>query len=199
MMLCLLRNTEYTIGSKKLKLTINQDPVEVHQRNHQGEAPRNLQVLQKTKSSRSSLGKTSMRERALEEKLKIIHRRKACCHLSLAKLKARSQIFDEIEDDRYLADRYVERNKPTLLEGRTKTSIISKIKKDELMDRTTNLPEIRNLNISSNKEGCQKEADVKGNTKAAKYSVGELPKSKNQKEDNKCCSAHMQNHMCLRR
>ena len=80
-MLCLLRNTEYTIGSKKLKLTINQDPVEVHQRNHQGEAPRNLQVLQKTKSSRSSLGKTSMRERALEEKLKIIHRRKACCHL----------------------------------------------------------------------------------------------------------------------
>ena len=34
---------------------------------------------------------------------------------------------------------------------------------------------------SNNKEGCQKEADVKGNTKAAKYSV----ESKIQKNDNK--------------
>ena len=41
------------------------------------------------------------------------------------------------------------------------------------------------MNINSNKGGCQKEADVKGNIKAAKYSVGELPKSKNQKEDNR--------------
>ena len=65
------------------------------------------------------------------------------------------------------------------------------------MDRTRNLQEIRNINISSNKEGYQKEADVKDNTKAAKYSVGKLPKSKNQKEDNKCNSAHMQNHMWL--
>ena len=30
MKLCLLRNTKYTIGPKKLKMTINQDPVEVH-------------------------------------------------------------------------------------------------------------------------------------------------------------------------
>ena len=32
--------------------------------------------------------------------------------------------------------------------------------------------------MNSNKEGCQKEADVKGNTKAPKYSIGELPKLK---------------------
>ena len=38
---------------------------------------------------------------------------------------------------------------------------------------------------SNNKEGCHKEADVKGTIKAAKYSVGELPKSKDQMEDNK--------------
>ena len=42
----LLRNTKYTIGSKKLKMAINQDPV-VHQRNLRGEAPKNLQDLQK--------------------------------------------------------------------------------------------------------------------------------------------------------
>ena len=47
MKLCLLRNTKYTSGSKKLKMTINQDPVELHQRNHQEEAQKNLQVLQK--------------------------------------------------------------------------------------------------------------------------------------------------------
>ena len=90
----------------------------------------------------------------------------------LAKLKARSQIFDEIENDRYLADRYVERNNATLMEGKTQTSIILKTEKDGLIDRAKNTSEIRNMNINSNKEGCQKEADVKGNTKAAKYSVG---------------------------
>ena len=47
MKLCLRRNTKYTMGSKKLKMAINQDPAEVHQRNHQGEAPRNFQFLQK--------------------------------------------------------------------------------------------------------------------------------------------------------
>ena len=51
------------------------------------------------------------------------------------------------------------------------------------MDRARNILEIRSMNINSNKENCQKEADVKGNTKAAKYSDGELPKSKNQKEE----------------
>ena len=34
----------------------------------------------------------------------------------LEKLKARSQIFDKIENDRYLADRYVRRNNPTIME-----------------------------------------------------------------------------------
>ena len=71
------------------------------------------------------------------------------------------------------------------MEGRTQTSIIPKIKKDGLVDRARNISEIRNMNINSNKEGCQNEADAKGNIKAAKYSVGELPKSNNQKEDNK--------------
>ena len=36
---------------------------------------------------------------------------------------------------------------------------------------------------SNKKEGCQKEAGVKGNPKTTKYYVGELPKSKDQKED----------------
>ena len=89
----------------------------------------------------------------------------------------RSQIFDKIENDRYLADRYAERNNPTLMEGKTQTSIIPKIEKDGLMDRARNLSEIRNMNSNSNnKEGCQNEADIKGNIKAAKFSVGELPK-----------------------
>ena len=71
------------------------------------------------------------------------------------------------------------------MEGKTQTNIIPKIEKDGLMDRAGNLSEIRNINSNSNnKEGCQKEADIKCN-KIAKYSVGELPKSKNQKEDNK--------------
>ena len=95
----------------------------------------------------------------------------------LAKLKARSQIFDKIENDRYLADRYVERNNPTLIEGKTQTSIIPKIEKDGLMDRARNLSEIRNMNSNSNnKEGCQNEADIEDNIKAAKYSVEKLPK-----------------------
>ena len=72
------------------------------------------------------------------------------------------------------------------MEVKTQTSIIPKIEKDGLMDRARNLSEIRNMNSNSNnKEGCQKEDDVKGNIKAAKYSAGELPKSKDQKEDNK--------------
>ena len=54
-----------------------------------------------------------------------------------------------------------------------------------MRDRKGNLSEIRNMKSNSNKEVCQKEADVKYNIKAAKYSVRELPKSKNQKEDNK--------------
>ena len=63
------------------------------------------------------------------------------------------------------------------MEGKTQTSIIPKIEKDGLMDRARNLSEIRNMNSNSNnKEGCQNEADIKGNIKAAKYSVGELPK-----------------------
>ena len=104
----------------------------------------------------------------------------------LAKLKARSQIFDKIENDRYLADRYVERNNPTLIQGRTQTSAIPKIEKDGLMDTVRNLSEIRNMNSNSNKkESCQKEADVKCNTKAAKYFVEEIPKSKYPKEDKK--------------
>ena len=37
---------KYTIGSKKLKMTINQDLAEVHQRDHQRETPRNSQVLE---------------------------------------------------------------------------------------------------------------------------------------------------------
>ena len=53
------------------------------------------------------------------------------------------------------------------------------------MERARTVSEIRNMNINSNKEGSQKKSDVKGNTKAAKYSIGELPKLKNQKEDNK--------------
>ena len=65
------------------------------------------------------------------------------------------------------------------------TSIIPKIEKDGLMDRPRNISEIRNMNINSNQEVCQKEADVNGNTKTAKYSVGELLKSKSQKEDSK--------------
>ena len=84
----------------------------------------------------------------------------------LAKLKARSQIFDEIENERCLADRYVERNNPMLMEGGTQTSIISEIEKNGLLDREGNLSEIRIMNSNSNnKEVCQKEADVKGNTK----------------------------------
>ena len=155
----------------------------------------------KTKSSRSSLGKRSVREReSTGRKTKtgrvtgriLIHRKKhaAICNAEklrqteeLAKLEARSQIFDDIENDIYLADRYVKRNNPTHMEGRTQTSIIPKIEIDGLMDRARNILEIRSMNINSNKEGCQKEADVKDNTKAAKYSDGELPKSKNQKED----------------
>ena len=41
------------------------------------------------------------------------------------------------------------------------------------------------MNINSNKEDYQKEADVKAITKKAKYCVGVLSKSKNQKEDDK--------------
>ena len=64
------------------------------------------------------------------------------------------------------------------------------------MDRARNISEIRNMNINSKKEDCQKEADVKGNIKAAKYSVGELPKSKNQKEDKKLkLSPHATSHV----
>ena len=143
-----------------------------------------------------------MRKRAPEEKLKMAEllveasfteeKHAAICNAEklrqteeLAKQKARSQIFGEIENGRYLADRYVERKNPTLMEGRTQINITSKIEKDGLMDRARNISEIRNMNINSNKEGCQKEADVKGNIKAAKYSAGELLKSKNQKEDKK--------------
>ena len=43
MKLCLLRNTKYATGSKKLKMKVNQDQEGVDQRNLQGGAPRNLQ------------------------------------------------------------------------------------------------------------------------------------------------------------
>ena len=86
------------------------------------------------------------------------------------------------------------------MEGRTQTSIIPKIEKDGFMDRARNLSEIRNINSNSNnKEGCQKEADVKGNTKVVKYSVGELPKSKNQKKDNKLKLNTHATSVCLQR
>ena len=49
------------------------------------------------------------------------------------------------------------------------------------MNRARNLSEIRNMNINSDKEGYQKEADVKAITKKAKYCVRVLSKSKNQK------------------
>ena len=77
----------------------------------------------KTKSSRSSLGKISVRERGLEEKLKmeelltevsftekkhaaIFSAKKLRQTEELAKLKTKYPIFDEIENDRYLADTY---------------------------------------------------------------------------------------------
>ena len=107
----------------------------------------------KAKSPRSSFGKTSVRETALEEKLKIAEllaeaslteKKHAAIYNveklrqteEIAKLKAISQIFDEIENDRYLADKYVKRSNPALMEGRTQTSIVPKIEKDGLMDRS---------------------------------------------------------------
>ena len=57
MKLCLLGKTIYIIGSKKLKKTMNQDPVEVHQRNHQEEAPKNLQVFQRPSNQIAPLEK----------------------------------------------------------------------------------------------------------------------------------------------
>ena len=114
-----------------------------------------------------------MGERALEEKLKIAEllaeasfteeKHTAICNTKklrqtndLAKLKARCQISDKIENDRYLADRYIERNNPTLIGSRTQTSIIPKTEKDRLMNRARNLSEIRNMNNNSNNKGCQK-------------------------------------------
>ena len=57
MKMSLLRNSKYTIGSKKLKMTINQGIVEIHQRNHQVEAPRNHQVLQRPSHQEALLEK----------------------------------------------------------------------------------------------------------------------------------------------
>ena len=57
MKLYLLRNTKYTIESKKFKMKMNQDPAEVLQRNHQGETPRNLHVLQKPNNQEAPLEK----------------------------------------------------------------------------------------------------------------------------------------------
>ena len=93
----------------------------------------------------------------------------------MEKLKARSQIFDEIENDRYL-DRYVRRNNPTIMEGKIQTNSIPKIKKDRLMDRARNLSKIRNIISKSNNKGCQQEVDVKDDTEAAEDSVAEIPK-----------------------
>ena len=87
-----------------------------------------------------------MRKRAPEEKLKMAEllveasfteeKHAAICNAEklrqteeLAKQKARSQIFGEIENGRYLADRYVERKNPTLMEGRTQINITPKIKR----------------------------------------------------------------------
>ena len=94
----------------------------------------------------------------------------------MEKLKERSQIFDEIENDRYLADRYVRRNNPTIMEGKIQTNSIPKIKNNRSMDRARNLSEIRNIISKSNNKGCQKEVDVKDDTEAAEYSVAEIPK-----------------------
>ena len=93
----------------------------------------------------------------------------------MEKLKARFQIFDEIENDRYL-DRYVRRNNLTIMEGKIQTNSIPKIKKDRLMDRARNLSKIRNIISKSNSKGCQKEVDVKDDTEAAEDSVAEIPK-----------------------
>ena len=93
----------------------------------------------------------------------------------MEKLKARFQIFDEIENDKYL-DRYVRRNNLTIMEGKIQTNSIPKIKKDRLMDRARNLSKIRNIISKSNNKGCQKEVDVKDDTEAAEDSVAEIPK-----------------------
>ena len=69
------------------------------------------------------------------------------------------------------------------MKGRTQTSITPMIEKDRLMKRAKNLSEIKNMNSNSNIKGCQKEAEDKGIAKAVKYLVGEVPKSKDQKED----------------
>ena len=88
----------------------------------------------------------------------------------LIKLETRSQIFDEMENDRYLADRYTERNNPTLISDKTQTSILPEVKKVSLMGRAKDLPEVTGKKSRSyNKNGCQKEADVKYGNKAANY------------------------------
>ena len=144
-------------------------------RNHQGKAPRNLQVLQKPSyqeapleniSEGESTGRETKNRRVTgrnlirrEKYATIWNAEKLRQTEELAKLKARSQIFDKIENHRYFADIYVERNNPTLMEGRKQTSIIPKIpkiKKDGLLDRAQNIPEIKIVNINSIKEGCQK-------------------------------------------
>ena len=53
----ILINSKYTIGSKKLKMTINQGIAEIHQRNHQVEAPRNHQALQRPSHQEALLEK----------------------------------------------------------------------------------------------------------------------------------------------
>ena len=58
----------------------------------------------------------------------------------LAKLKAKSHIFDEIKSDRYLAERYAERNNATLMNDRTQADILLKIKKSSLISIAKNLP-----------------------------------------------------------
>ena len=54
MKLRLLRTTKYTIGSKELKITINQDPVEVHPKKSPGRSSKKSSSSSKTKSSRSN-------------------------------------------------------------------------------------------------------------------------------------------------
>ena len=45
----------------------------------------------------------------------------------LARLKARSQMFDYLENDRYLTDRYVKRSNSTLMGDRTRASTLLKV------------------------------------------------------------------------
>ena len=90
----------------------------------------------KTKQNKTKKTKKTIKKGALKEKLKIgeltpeaSFAEKSMLPTSsaekirkteeLEKLKVRSQIFDEINHFRYLADRYIKRNNPTLMGDKT--------------------------------------------------------------------------------